>query len=390
MSALLATTFTSQAYDFEVDGICYNYNNDGISVAVAGEYVENDTIYQYPYSGDVIIPSSVAYNGKTYSVTAIGDQAFNDCKELLSVSIPNSVTSLGVNAFYNCTGLTSIIIPNSVTSIDMYAFAWCTGLTSVTMSNAVTTISEAAFWSCTSLTSINIPSSVTSIGEAAFMNCTSLTNLPLPNSLTSIGGYSFALCKGLTSLNIPNSVTFIGDLAFNGCISLTNIVIPNSVISNFSTNSAGLFYQCSGLTSVTIGSGITWMGITFFDCPNITRVTCLSTTPPYAQPYRVDGKTAYIFSPEIFDFATLYVPDESVEAYKNHPYWKQFNTILPISEFIGPRDPNGDGEVNIGDINTIINIILGGTDNSQGRADVNNDAEVNIADINAVIDAILM
>jgi hypothetical protein len=141
---------------------------------------------------------------------------------------------------------------------------------------------------------------------------------------------------------------------------------------------------------VTIGSGISWMGITFMDCPNITRVTCLATAPPYPQSYRINGKTVYIFSQEIFDSATLYVPSESVGSYQRHNYWKQFKTILPIGEAELPGDVNDDGEVNIADINAIIDIILGVTDNTQGHADVNNDGEVNIADINTVIDIILM
>ncbi len=289
MSSLLAATLPSHAHDFEVDNICYVINNDGYSVTVTGEYVENDSIYQYPYSGDVIIPASVAYNGITYSVTSIGDKAFSNCSELMSVTMPNSVTTIGT-----------------------YAFQWCTGLTTVTMSNAVKRISEAAFWSCTSLTNINIPRTVTSIDDAAFMNCTSLTSMRLPNGLKSIGGYAFALCKGLTRVNIPNSVTSIGDYAFNSCISLTSAVIPNSVIANNTTHSIAMFSQCTGLTSVTIGSGISWMGITFMDCPNITRVTCLATTPPYPQSYRINGKTVYIFSQEIFNSASLYVPSESV------------------------------------------------------------------------------
>ena len=96
----------------------------------------------YPYWSTTIttaiIPASVEYNSVTYSVTSIGNGAFNGCDGLTSVEIPNSVTSIGYSAFYNCTGLTSVTIPNSVTSIGEYAFAECSSLTSVTIGNSVT------------------------------------------------------------------------------------------------------------------------------------------------------------------------------------------------------------------------------------------------------------
>ena len=87
-------------------------------------------------SGDLIIPSTISYNGTTYSVTSIGDRAFYYCSGLTSVTIPNGVTSIGNDAFYGCSGLTSVTIPNSVTSIGGSAFYECIGLTSI-VSNAV-------------------------------------------------------------------------------------------------------------------------------------------------------------------------------------------------------------------------------------------------------------
>lgn len=92
------------------------------------------------YSGVVVIPESVEYEGRTCSVTSIGVYAFYNCSGLTSVTIGNSVTSIGGGAFYGCTGLTSVTIPNSVTSIENYTFYGCTGLTSVTIPNSVTSI----------------------------------------------------------------------------------------------------------------------------------------------------------------------------------------------------------------------------------------------------------
>lgn len=394
LTVILSTAFTSQAFDFEVDGIYYG-REDNTTVYV--------TFGTYTYSGSVTIPEQVTYDDITYNVTSIGFSAFSYSNNLTSVTIPNSVTSIGNDAFSGCTGLTSINIPNSVISIGDFAFTDCTGLTTLTIPGSVTSIGSAAFIYCSSLASISVENGnpnydsrdncnaiIETATEAMIAGC---KNTVIPNSVTSIGYSAFFGCTGLTSVDIPNSVTSIGDYAFAGCTGLTSVIIPNSVISDFDNHGIAWFYHCTGLTSVTIGSGITWMGITFLGCPNITRVTCLSPTPPYAQPFiaTIDGERirVYIFSEEIFDHASLYVSAESLDRYQQHPYWNQFQNILPIGEEGTTGDLNGDGEVNIADVNAIINIILGGSDNSQGRSDVNEDGEVNIADANAIINIIL-
>ena len=169
--ALLATTHL-WAHDFEVDGIYYNYL-DGNNVAVTYKGSSYDA-YNNEYSGEVTIPETVTYNGTTYSVTSIGNYAFELCTSLTSITIPNSVTSIGKYAFDDCTSLTSITIPNSVTSIGDNAFEDCSSFTSVTIPNSVTSIGEGTFFICTSLTSITIPNSVTSIGGETFNGCSSL------------------------------------------------------------------------------------------------------------------------------------------------------------------------------------------------------------------------
>ena len=225
-------------------------------------------------------------------VTSIGNNAFYNCTELTSITIPNSVTSIGNDAFYNCTGLTSITIPNSVTSIGNNAFYNCTGLTSITIPNSVTSIGDGAFSSCSGLTNVSIPNSVTSIGNNAFYNCKGLTSVTIPNSVTSIGNSAFSGCTGLTSVTIGNSVTSIGERAFHSCTGLTSITLPNSVISieeyTFygctSLNSITIpnsvtsigncaFYNCTGLTSVTIPNSVTSIGnSTFFGCAGLTSI----------------------------------------------------------------------------------------------------------------------
>ncbi|MCI7338512.1 MAG: leucine-rich repeat domain-containing protein [Bacteroidales bacterium] len=281
-TALTLSAGTLFASDTAVGGIYYDFDatNFTATVTYRGSYSsEYDE-----YTGDVVIPATVNYDGKTYSVTSIGNGAFEYCSGLTSVTIPNSVTSIGEFAFSGCSSLIKtnytgdiagwcginfgnysanptvysynlyindvevkdLMIPNSVTSIGNYAFSGCSGLTKITIPNSVTSIGEYAFSGCSGLTSITIPNSVTSIGEYAFKYCSSLTSVTIPNSVTSIGRSAFYGCSGLTSVTIPNSVTSIGSYAFYDCSGLTSVTIPNSVTS------IGMyaFEGCSGLTSV--------------------------------------------------------------------------------------------------------------------------------------------
>ena len=284
-------------------------------------------------------------------VTNIGSQSFYGCTGLTSITIPDSVKSIGARAFSYCTGLMSVTIGNNVTSIDAQTFETCTSLTSVTIGNGVTSIGESAFSGCTRLTSITIPDSVTSIGNWAFYNCSSLTSITIPDSVTSIGHSAFYNCTGLTSITIPDSVTYIGGSAFSGCSSLESITIPfvgakagvtssnkyqypfgyifgtNSYTggvatkqfyygdSTYSTTSTtyyipsslksvtvtsgnilfGAFSGCSGLTSVTIGNGVTSIGTSaFYGCSGLTSITIPDsvTSIGYSAFYSCTGLTS--------------------------------------------------------------------------------------------------
>jgi hypothetical protein len=126
-------------------------------------------------------------------VTGIGASAFEDRRQLMSVTIPSSVTSIGENAFESCYSLTSITIPSSVTSIGEGAFGF-SGLTKVTIRNGVTTIGFQEFVGCYSLTSVTIPNSVTSIGDYAFEFCSRLKSAQFDGNAPTMGSDVFEDC----------------------------------------------------------------------------------------------------------------------------------------------------------------------------------------------------
>ncbi len=329
-------------------------------------------------------------------VTSIGDYAFTNCRTLASITIPESVTYIGRESFGGCSNLTSITIPKSVTSLGYYAFAACNklsefkgefasdngrclivsgilaafapaGIKEYTIPTSATKIGVGVFYGCDNLKNITIPKSVTkimpyafngytgslvvncnipaaasgsegafyggefksvtignnvtTIGDYAFYDCSSLTSVTIGDSVTTIGYGAFSDCSSLTSVTIPDSVTTIGEWAFSDCSSLTSVTIPNSV----TTIGEVAFAWCSSLTGVTIGEGVTTIGQSaFYHCPNLTSAYCKATTPPAG-----DSIMFYDCSSDL----KIYVPVESVEAYKSALYWSDYADAIVGYEF---------------------------------------------------------
>ena len=108
-------------------------------------------------------------------ISKISSDAFNNCKSLMSITIPDSVTSIGNSVFANCDSLTSVTIGNGVTSIDHFAFNNCKSLMSITIPDSVTIIDNSAFYGCSSLTSVIIGNGVTRIKSSTFSSCGTTT-----------------------------------------------------------------------------------------------------------------------------------------------------------------------------------------------------------------------
>ena len=315
------------------------------------------------YSGNVSIPTVVTYNGTTYTVTSISENAFKECGYLTSVTIPNSVTSIGRMAFaycwslesvtlsenissiedytfYDCESLTSITLPNNVTYVGENAFGYCYNLSAVTFGNNVTTIDNYAFAYCWSLESVTIPASVSYIGYSTFVSCNSLNSIVvesgnttydsrnncnaiietasntlitgcqstiIPETVTTIGDEAFYNCDGLTTIAIPNSVTSIGYYAFANCDNLSSVDLGNGV----TTISGSAFEYCYAMTSVTIPASVTEIGSwAFYNCHTIVME---GTTPP-----TISSST---FKSE----ATIFVPCTALDTYLATSVWQDLN-----------------------------------------------------------------
>ena len=289
-------TLPSWAEDYTEDGIIYDINTSTNTATVKGLEDKSATSAIY---------AKIKKRVAGCDVTSIGRSAFEDCRALVSINIPNSVTSIEWGAFRGCSFLRSINIPSSVTSIYNRAFEGCSALTALTVdannprfsaegcmlfNKEKTTLISAVG----SQKTYNIPSSVTRIVDYAFYGCSSLTSINIPNSVTSIGWYTFVGCSSLTSINIPSSVTSIGHFAFEDCRALVSINIPSSV----GGIADGVFAKCSSLTAITVDANNPWFsaeGCMLFNKEKTTLISAVGSQKTYNIPSSVTSIRDYAF-----------------------------------------------------------------------------------------------
>ena len=182
-------------------------------------------------SGELVVPQTVIYSGKEYSVVSIGDRALYGCTTLKSIFIPNTVTRIGHFAFYNCSNLSSVSIPNSIISIGENAFWGCDKLSKRTHNNAFYIgNNENPYMVLLSAIDQNInycdiDNNCKIISSHAFIRCKYLMSITIPESIISICHGAFQYCSGLQSISIPNSVINIDPAVFYGC-PLVSITLP--------------------------------------------------------------------------------------------------------------------------------------------------------------------
>lgn len=222
-------------------------------------------------------------------------------EDYYTVSIPSGITRIGKYAFYNCVGLLEPVIPNGVTIIGNYAFQ-----------------------GCRNIDAISLPSTVTTIGSYAFSDCSSLASVTIPEGIENIDIYTFSNCNSLSSVTIPGSVKRISQSAFSGCTSLSSIGIP---------------------------IGVTYIGQqAFYNCTSLTSITVEAATPHTLGAYAFDNTNN----------CPIYVPSESVDAYKAASGWSSYaSRIYPITQ-VATVDGNPVYNYEIGNKNatTVLDVEL--------------------------------
>lgn len=316
IASLLMVTRANATDFYTIDGLRYLVDTDTHEATLVVS--ENDK-----YSGNIIVPKKVAVEGDEYPVTALGRGCFQDCVSLQSIVIPETVKKMGESCFSGCSSLKAIDIPDSITSLEASCFYKCSSLTSIILPSFLEMIGKSCFNSCSSLKQINIPSSVKSIGSGCFEDCISLETIDIPSNVTELQDNCFMECSSLKSINIPSTVKKIGWWCFWACKSLTMLNIPSSVESL----GTGCFNLCTSLRTVTLGKSLKDIeNDCFSNCTNLKAVYCYAERPPeyFAQKY-VGLKLGQNSN------SVLYVPEASLEKYKNALGWKDFIAILPIS-----------------------------------------------------------
>lgn len=259
--------------------ISYNNHNDIKQI----HYNNHSIKYVYGCGGNLVWSAppvgskfqATYYDSSTYSVDCDADSI-----------LTTATTKPSGHVFED---MTSAVVGDCITVIDNWAFETANGATS-------------------KLVSVYIPDTVTTIGSYVFYRCNALTSMTIPDSVTSIGSNMFNGCKSLSSVTLSNSLSYLNVNTFHSCSGLTSITIPDSV-TNIGT---GAFYGCSGLTSMTIPSGVTNIGDqVFYDCKSLTSVTVNAVNPPAL------GSSAFVNTND----CPIYVPAESVEAYKTTYHW---------------------------------------------------------------------
>ena len=281
-------------------GVKYTANDDESTCYVSG--------YESFYSATITIPE--VYEGRR--VTSIGERAFSGCSDLTSITIPNSVTNIEDDAFWQCSSIQSLYIPNSVTYIGDRVFSFCPNLITIEVDTENTKYDSRD--NCNAIIETETNSLI--VGGK---------NSIIPNSVTSIGINAFS-GRDISSFIIPSNVTSIGSLAF---------------------------YNCSGLTSVTV---------------------------EWETPLEINNS---VFSSVDLSNLTLIVPKGTKAAYEAADVWRDFGTIVEM----GSGDLSGDGTVNGTDLVVQTNLILSGEYNPV--ADLNNDAKVNGTDYVMMVNVIL-
>ena len=278
-------------------------------------------------TGSLTIPSAVTYKSNDYEIIAIEDEAFKDAVNLTGVDLSGAtnLTSIGKGIFEGCKNLASVTLPNTLTEISDNMFYKCAALTGLTIPTSVTKIGEKAF-SESGIVEITLPASITDMGKSVFQACKSLKKVTFASGtpLVTLPDFTFESCVMLESFpTLPATVTTIGEKAFSYCQGLTEIKLDN-----IKTINSSAFWHCEHLKVITLPT-ISNMGDNAFnDCWSVEKITINTDNAP-----TVGNNPFYVKEGKIN--AILFVKDTI--NYQNAP-WKLFKKVYPIDPTVIPSD----------------------------------------------------
>ena len=294
--------------------IYYNINSDGSTLTVTYRGISYNQYYNN-YLGKIVIPETVTYSGKTYSVTTIGKEAFRGCRGLTSVTIPNSVTSIGKDAFYGTAWYDNQ--PKGLVYVGDFAYKYKGTMPANT--------------------SITLKEGTVGIASYAFRGRSGLTSVTIPNSVTCIGSYAFSDCSGLTSVNIGNNVTSIDKYAFKGSTSMTKFKIRATVPPTCGTQA---------LDDIN-----TWECTLYVPMESIDDYKAMDPWKNFfIETIRMDGDS------NGDDVVTM----ADANAIVNYFLAKGTDGFVEGDFDEEAADVNGDGEVTMADANQVVNMFLSG------------------------------
>lgn len=283
------------------------------------------------------------------TVDTIGQSAFYSCDNIETISFSTILKVVDRSAFYRCSNLVSLNFPNSLTQIKSFAFSDCVKLSSITFSESLVAIGLSAFENCEGLQTIVLPESLKEISYNAFKNCDGISAVTIPSNVELIEHAAFAACNKLSNISITNNSNYY---SLNGVLMSGNTLVQYpagkmgkySIPTNISSIEDYAFLNCMGLDSVVISGNLVRIGKNAFeDCENLTLVKlrevqlfqndifagCKNLSSIYA---KMETPTAMIYFGVFNNLdkssCVLYVPEESVELFRNANIWKEFENIV--------------------------------------------------------------
>lgn len=310
--SLLCISAALMASDICIDGIWYKFHGNEAEVTYKGTGEMDFNNYLDRYTDSLIVPESVTYESKTYTVTAIDSGAARFCQNLTYLELPNTIKRVEVDAFY-FTGLKEVNIPDNVEVLENYSFGDI-GFEKLTIGKGLKEFPLNALLGSAPLALIEV--SPCNPYFTSGDHCNAIINRKTKE-----------LVLGCKNSVVPTYVTKIGYNAFYWCTNLTKIELPCVDTIDF-----GAFSDCGALKEVVLGKKVKWIGSGAFEmCISLNKIYCYATTPPTIE----DGEYGLGDSESVIP-AKIYVPRGSKGTYETTTGWSNYDCF---EEFDVPADP---------------------------------------------------